>query len=82
VGTHLCVYRVASKQAQPQLEITLLRLRSLTGSATFVFAYVRALFSSYHPCVYLARRLCGLVVTVLATDPEVPGSIPGRYQIF
>jgi hypothetical protein len=25
-------------------------------------------------------RLCGLVVRVLATDPEVPGSIHGHYK--
>jgi hypothetical protein len=26
---------------------------------------------------WLSNRLCGLVVQFLATDPEVPGSIPG-----
>jgi hypothetical protein len=27
-------------------------------------------------------RLCGLVARVLATDPKVPGSIPGATKIF
>jgi hypothetical protein len=29
---------------------------------------------------YNEDRLCGLVVKFLATDPEVPGSIPGSTR--
>jgi hypothetical protein len=31
---------------------------------------------------YNIDRLCALVIRVLATDLEVPGLIPRRYQIF
>jgi hypothetical protein len=37
-------------------------------SSVFVYVYM------------LVDRLCGLVARVLATDPEVPGSIPGATR--